>query len=244
MTPIDDEMLIAFADGELDSDRRGLVEAALASDPALRGRLDRHQRLRARIAEHYAPIAEESLPDRFTTLLANSATKKDNVLSLAEARKKRAQPGWKSFAALAATLVLGLFGGTMITPGGESAIALEEGAIMARGGLAKALDTQLASDPAATDTRIGVTFAARDGRLCRTFDSVVVTGLACRDGAGWRIEAMTRGSDPQSVEYRQASSSNPLVLAAAQELMAGEPFDAAAERLARAAGWRNDSKRD
>jgi len=42
-------------------------------------------------------------------------------------------------------------------------------------------------------------------------------------------------------EFRQAGSGNPLVLQAAQEIMAGEPLDAAAERRARDSGWRGSS---
>ena len=111
--------------------------------------------------------------------------------------------------------------------------------MVAQGQLASALDTQLASAQAPdAATRIGTSFAATDGRLCRTFDSAAMAGLACRGDAGWQLIMTTAGSASQHGEFRQAGSANPLVAQAAQDLMAGEPFDAAAERHARDAGWR------
>jgi len=46
------------------------------------------------------------------------------------------------------------------------------------------------------------------------------------------------GSRASTSGYAQAGSADPSLMAAAQELMAGEPLDAAAEASARAAGWK------
>ena len=65
---------------------------------------------------------------------------------------------------------------------------------VAQGPLAAALDTQLASaQPADAATRIGLSFAAADGRLCRTFDSAALSGLACRGGEGWQLMMTAAG---------------------------------------------------
>jgi hypothetical protein len=112
--------------------------------------------------------------------------------------------------------------------------------MVAQGELAHALDTQLASAQASgAATRIGVSFAAADGRFCRTFDSAAVAGLACHGDAGWQLMLTAPGAGPAASELRQAASGDPHVLATAQELMAGEPLDAAAERRARDSGWRH-----
>ncbi len=58
MSRITDEMLMAYADGELEPGARAEVERALAEDPALRGALDVQQRLRSRLAGHFAPVAD------------------------------------------------------------------------------------------------------------------------------------------------------------------------------------------
>ena len=45
------------------------------------------------------------------------------------------------------------------------------------------------------------------------------------------------GSQAGKAEYAQAGSTDPALMAAAQEMMAGDPLDAPAEVRARAAGW-------
>ena len=50
MTDIDEAMLIAWVDGELDEVTRRRVDRAVADDPALAARLEQHRRLRARLA--------------------------------------------------------------------------------------------------------------------------------------------------------------------------------------------------
>jgi len=231
---IDDDILMAFADGELDEISRARVERAVAADPALRARLEQQQRLRATLAAFYGPTAEEEVPERFRAMLDT------NVVHFAAARPQHARPLWQSFAALAATLVLGLaLGRTLLMPA-AGPVGVENGTMVAQGPLAGALDTQLASAQAPdAATRIGTSFAAADGRLCRTFESAAMAGLACKGDQGWQLMMTAAGRAAPQSSYRQAGSADPLVAQAAQELMAGEPFDAVAERQARDSGWRH-----
>jgi hypothetical protein len=233
MTEIDDEMLMAFADGELNAIDRARVEKAVAEDPGLRARLAAQQALRARLSAFYGPTAEEEVPDRFRAMLETK------VVDLSAARARSARPMWQTFSALAATLVLGLaIGRAMPWPGGGGPVGFDHGAIVAQGDLARALDTQLASAPAPGEaTRIGLSFAAADGRLCRTFEGQALSGLACRGERDWQLLVTAPGAGAARTDYRQAAS-NSLVLQAAQELMAGEALDGAGERQARDAGWR------
>lgn len=232
---IDDETLIGFADGELDPERSRAVERALAADPALRGRLERQRRLRARVAAHYAPVADEPVPERIAALLSPADSK---IASIAEARARRMRPMWQSVTALAATLLLGLVAGSLV-PRGGGPVAVEDGAMVARGPLAAALERSLASEQSGgEETRIGVSFAAADGRFCRTFDAPALSGLACRGDGGWRIVTAAAPDAAAKGEFRQASSGSRIVLEAAQELMADAPLDAEGERRARDGGWR------
>jgi Putative zinc-finger len=228
---IDDDLLMAYADGELDEVSRARVERAIAEDPALRARLDQQQRLRATLAAHYGPTAEEEVPGHLRAMLET------NVVGFAP--RPRSLPLWRGFAALAASLVLGLaLGRTLLAPAGGP-IGIEHGTMVAQGPLAGALDMQLASaQPADAPVRIGLSFAAADGRLCRTFDSAALSGLACRGETGWQVMMTAAGAGGPRGDYRQAGSGSPLVAQAAQELMAGEALDAAGERRARDAGWR------
>lgn len=231
---IDDDMLMAFVDGELDDVGRTRVERALAGDPDLQARLEVQQRLRARLAAHYGPTAEEDAPERFRAMLET------NVVPFPAATPRAGRPLWQTLTALAATLVLGLvIGRTLLAPAPDGPIAVEGGTMVARGELAAALDTQLASaQPRDAATRIGVTFARNDGRACRTFDSQAATGIACRNDSGWQVMMTAAGAGGPRADYRQAGSENLIIQQAAQEMMAGEPYDDAAERRARDSGWR------
>ena len=237
---IDDERLMAYLDGELDAAGRAIVEEALARDEALRARLEAQRQLRDRLAAHYGPVAEEPIPDRFRQLLDPP------VVDLADARRRRATARlmWQSVAALAATLVLGLVLGGQI-PRAAGPVRSDHGTLYADGDLARQLDTQLASMPTVgAATRVGVSFARADGTFCRTFQGPALGGLACRDGERWRLVVTAPGTGESQAQYRQAASGNALVMQAAQELMAGEPLDAAGERRARDSGWRRDALAD
>ena len=240
MMAIDDDMLMAFVDNELDEVGRARVERALAEDPALKARLEQQQRLRDRLAAYYDPTVEEEVPERLRAMLET------NVVAFPAASARPARPLWQTLTALAATLVLGLaVGRTLLAPApGAGPFAVEDGTMVARGDLAEALETQLASaQPQDSATRIGVTFARNDGRPCRTFDSQAAAGIACRTDNGWQVMMTAAGSGPQRGDYRQAGSENLLVQQAAQDMMADEPYDDAAERRARDSGWRSSSPR-
>jgi hypothetical protein len=240
---IGDETLAAYADGELHGIRLAEVERALAEHPELRARLAEHQRLRSRLAAHYAPVAEEPVPERFEAMLRASAAEDVKIVDFAAAKQRRAKPAWRSLTALAATFVAALALGQTLPPlfgpaGQGAPVEVADGMLLARGGLAAALDGQLAADQGGA-TRIGVSFAAADGRFCRSFEDPDLSGLACRGDSGWQLVATAPGRAASEGQYRQASSGSALILAAAQEMMAGEPLDSAAERRARDSGWRN-----
>ena len=229
---IDDDILMAYADGELDEIGRMRVERAVAADPALRARLAQQQKLRETLAAFYGPTAEEEVPERFRAMLDT------NVVPFAAARAQR--PLWRTLSALAATLLLGVALGRALLLPAAGPVGIVNGTMVAQGPLAAALDTQLASTQAPdAATRIGTSFAAADGRLCRTFDSAAMAGLACKGDRGWQLMMTAAGSASPQGGYRQAGSADPLVAQAAQELMAGEPFDAAAELRARDSRWRH-----
>ena len=235
MNEVDDEMLMAYVDGELGPDARDAVERALAASPTLREEVQRQHMLRSSLGAFYAPVAEEEAPERLRAMLAPEA-KGAEIVDFAAARDRR-RPVFAlpHFAAMAASLAVGVIATQLaLAPAGP--VTVESGALLAQGHLAEALETQLASAGAAGDTRIGLTFADREGRICRTFESPAVSGIGCRGDAGWVLPMTSAGRNAGEAEYRQASS--PLVMEQAQAMMAGAPLDAAAEAAAKAKGWR------
>ncbi|MBK5265078.1 MAG: anti-sigma factor [Alphaproteobacteria bacterium] len=241
---ITEEMLVAFADGELDPKAREVVMRAVAADPELARKLAAHQRLRETLSNHFAPIAKEPVPGHLRALLEQSSESgPTNVVSLSAVRAERAHaqprrwlPAWGNMAAIAATLVLGLAVGQAMH-GGGGPVSVSDGAMVAGGSLEKTLDTELASAQGTGDeSRIGLTFRSKSGDICRTFEGQAMSGLACHADGAWRLEQLLPGAATGSA-YRQASAGDPRLAASVQDMIAGTPFDANAERVARNKGW-------
>ena len=228
---VNDEMLMAFADGELGPEDAAAVERALAEDPALRVSLDVQRKLKARLAQAYAPVMEEALPSRLTGLL------EERVIDFASARERKARRfAWPQLAAMAASLAVGIVAGSLVSGPGGGPVAVEDGAMLARGELADALETRLASaQPPVAQTRIGISFEDDQGRFCRTFEAPALGGIACRSESGWAL-VMAAAAARATTEYRQAGAS--LVMEQAQAMMADAPLDAEAERRALERGWK------
>ena len=225
-----DDTLMAYADGELDPAERAAIEQAMRTDPAIAAAVERHRALRADVGAAFAGILDEPVPARL--LPAAPA----NVVSLEAVREKRRRWSWPEWGALAATLVVGVLAGKMI-PGGGPAIAGNGNQVVARGELASALDRQVGGR---TDgaVQVGVSFAARDNRYCRSFVMGTSAGLACREGGQWKIPVLTEAEREAAGGYRQAGSAlPPAVLDAIDARIAGKPLDAAGEEAARARGW-------
>lgn len=226
----DSATVAAFTDGELDDLTARRVAREAETDAALAAEIARHRALKARLAAHYAPIAEEPVPGRLRALLVDPRIDTSMAVRREVKCSRFAPIHW---GAIAASLVLGLaVGAKPWMP--EAAVTSAGGALVASGPLAEALDTQLASNQLAdAGVRIGLSFRDRDGRYCRSFEGRTLSGIGCRDDAGWALERTMRGQG--GADYRQASSGELAAVAAA--MMEGAPLDAAAERAARGRGW-------
>ena len=224
---IEPEMLMAYADGELDPLNAKRVERAIAGDPALAQEVERHRALRKRVSDSFAPVADEQVPDWLAALL------KSNVVDLPTPKTRPILSRWRAAAALAACLVLGLTIGISVSRGPVSSGA---GGLYASGSLAAALDDQVGGADGAV--KVAVSFRDKQGAYCRVFSSSATDGIACRDASGWALRRTQQGSTTQHGDYAQAGSPDPDLMAAAQDMMAGEPLDAKAEAAARGAGWR------
>lgn len=231
MTDIDEAMLIAWVDGELDEVTRRRVNRAVADDPALAARLEMHRRLRNRLSGHYAPIASEPVPSAIEAPLRESA----KVVTMSQPGGSRWR-NWGMSGAIAASLLLGVAVGQW-TNGAGDPVLVRDGAMVAGGHLKSALDTQLASAQVGVPIRIGLSFRRKEGGWCRSFDGDAVAGVACREGDEWRIQQLLPGGGERAT-YRQAASGDPRIMATVDALIAGDPADARREAAAKAGGWR------
>ncbi|HEV7913372.1 MAG TPA: zf-HC2 domain-containing protein, partial [Albitalea sp.] len=217
---ISDEMLLAYVDGELDPTERAEVEAAMAADPAIAQRIDQQRSLRKLLGSAYDPVLHEELPPRL--LAAAQAPAKARVVDLAAARKSRATPAeprssrwtWQQWGGMAACLVAGVLAGRMgwfSLPGDD--ITSRGGQLVARGTLAQALSTQLASQQAPdAPVKIGVSFLSRGDEYCRSFTLKAggSGGLACRRGHDWELRVLAQDKPAADGSLRQAASPIPL----------------------------------
>jgi hypothetical protein len=218
---IDDDTFFAWIDGELDGPEAARVAAIVADDPALSARADQHRAFGARLKAAFDPIAEVPRP---------SATVID--FGAAKAQRRSGLSARRDWAALAATLVVGLVTtGVFVERGG---VAWPE-PTLASGSIA-ALDTQLASAPAG-DVRIGLTFRNKGGTICRSYSLKASSGLACRDDGAWHVRGTFADTSGEG-NYRMAAGPDQRLVELIDKERATEPFDAVQEAAAKARSWR------
>lgn len=237
-----DEMLMAYADGELDLVARAEVEAAMASDPAVARAVERHRAVAAKLRKAYEGVLDEPLPPALAVLAGDEEAAA--VVDLAAARNARFGPArWRlpAWSAIAVSVLIGVLVGVLLVRGSASPYEETPAGLVARGELADGLESALASMSADSNVAIGVSFRHRDGRYCRTFTfrhGTSVAGLACRGRDDWKIELLA-DAPVEAGDVRAAASMPAPVARAVDVAIAGEPFDAKAEAAAREAGWRN-----
>lgn len=262
---IEEHILMAYLDGELDAGQAARVEAQIAGDPGLAAQVARQRALRARLRQAYDAELEEPVPEALVRLALGET---DGVPAASAAqpapespaasgpsdggasvlafpgtrlRSRRLRPLWTHVGALAAGVVLAVIALPLLR---NEAAPWESGSqgLQARGALAKALDTGLASGPQAQGgVALSVSFRNRQDQYCRAFtlSRQQLAGLACRDAQGWRLPVLAQTPPAAQGELRTAGTAlPPAVLDAIDAGMEGEALDAAGERAARDRGWR------
>ena len=227
------EDIAAFADGELSGEREAQVAAAVKADPELAQQVERHMALKSTLTGHYAPVLGQPVPDRLAAMLAEpyQAEVVDFAAAREERESRRRLPhwGWIAGPALAASLALAVF---LPGQGGDAPAYADTQ-------LAAILDDRLvAGQSQAEETRVLLSFRSEEGRYCRAFSGSAGGGIACHDDEGWKLEAVRKGSEGASTDYRMAGAGDAEILALAQDMAAGPALDAEAEKSARAQGWR------
>lgn len=234
----DDEKFFAWLDGELSGEEAAEMEAKVAADPRLARLAEQHRALVSRLRGTFEAVAEAPVPQLLAgTLRAPDAEIIDLAARKAE-RQRRIWPNPAHWAAMAATLALGLLVGTLVRQPGGAPLEIDRGGIYAAAAIDQALDAQLAGAPASDDVRVGLTFRDQGGAICRSFAGAEASGLACRDGERWRVRGLFAAPEGQASEYRMAAGMDPNLAGLIDSTMAGEPFDAEQERAAKQRGWR------
>ena len=236
---VEDDKFFAWLDGELAPGEAAEVERQVAADPELARRAAEHRALGAGLRDAFATVAAAPIPEALERAVRPEPS---NVVELSGWRKRLARPfggPGAQWAAMAATLALGLLVGTALNSGGGvSPVELRDGQIYAAGAIDQALDRQLASAGPDGDVRIGLTFRDQSGTICRSFEGAAASGLACRDDGDWRLRGLFAAPKGAATDYRMAAGPDPQLMELVDSAIAGEPFDAAQEQAARERGWR------
>ncbi len=233
---IDETKVYAWLDGELEASDAARVEAAVAADPRLARLAERHRALGARLRGAFDTVAAAPVPDR---LAATAKSLPAEVVELGSSRARKHWAPMPQWAAIAASLVIGIGLGTTLT--GErsaSPVEMRGGKIIAAAGLDQALDGQLAGSGVGSGIRVAMTFRDQAGTVCRSFTGERSSGLACRAGDDWQVRGLFAAPEGQGGDYRMAAGTDPNLAALIDSTIAGDAFDAEQEKSARDAGWR------
>lgn len=232
---VKDELFFAWLDGALPPDEAARVAEEVAADPELASLAAQHRAMQARLRSAFDSVAEAPVPERLRAALEAQPA----VVDLYAARRALRHSRWRAprqWAAIAASLAVGIFIGTAVERPGASPVEVSGGKFYASAALDRSLERELASSPEG-DIRIGLTFRDRNGAVCRTFSEPGASGLACRDQDRWELRGLFGAPRAPAGEYRMAAGMDPNLAALVDSTMAGEPFDATEERSAKQRGW-------
>lgn len=266
MTPIPDEMLMAYADGELTPEESKALEGLLSRDPVLRTRLAPFAETRAQLAAVFGPTLHEPVPDRLVAVIARAASpQRDNrrkpavaqrIHDVLEAARLALFPAGFNMAmaaSVAALLTVGAATGWLAGRSAQPGMIEAAGpGLVATGALAHALETSpsgSASSPDGSGASIVpvLSFRSAHNGICREYRIAETdaasgfAGLACRAPDGiWRVALhVETAKQPPSGGYQTATASNvPAVDAFVESMISGDALGKEDETALMKTGWK------
>lgn len=216
---INDERLMAYADGVLPPDEAAEVERAIAEDEDLAEKVAVFADSRAMVKRALGPAAP--VPDKLAATIramaeADAAKRQApagsaQVIDLAS--RRRTVPFWQLPLAASVALAVGVFGGWLGKPesgaGGLAVAMVDEPALVEALAVVKSGETRQIGEG------IGFTAIAsfRDGagQLCREFEQDraggdTVVAVACRDDQAWTVRFAVAAAASDATGYAPASS--------------------------------------
>ncbi|HMR29408.1 MAG TPA: hypothetical protein PKA13_01220 [Geminicoccaceae bacterium] len=226
MREADDDMLLAYADGQLDPVNAARIARHLAVNPAAREKVRRFEESAALARAAYAHVLDEPVP---AALIA--AIGADTALRPPSRWRRRQAPVWTLPLAASVALAIGWwYGGTDASPTDLLSATLEHAAS------GQQRDDGVMSITASTAYPAG-------GRWCREFirhrGGALAAGFACREPTGlWSVEALVPAGDPQA--YVPAAEEPSPVLELIEAARTGPALPADRESALIARGWSGD----
>lgn len=258
MLEVSDEMLMAYADRELDAATSARVMEVVGNDPTLLAKLRVFEQTRDVVGVAFDQVLNEPVPERLSRLLVPVP-----VSGVRHTDNGRARSGlWEDFRrwlgsgssfapalAAAAVAIVAVAGGWGLKTWTSPEMAPGAGMVLADGTagglLHKALETE-GLDQSVTEDGAGTvtprfTFKDKAGRYCRQYTMETAAanefvGVACRKtGGGWILEIQTAVAG-NSGTFTPAGDS-PEITSKVGSMIEGEFLDSAEDAALIAKGW-------
>jgi hypothetical protein len=226
MIELNDEVLSAFLDGQLDEPRRLAVEQALAADPGARVRLERMR--------HADALLRAAIPEL-------PASANDPLVASIERTGPRSARRTIFFGAAAAACLLAATCGVLL---GRSLLRAPDAWVDASGLVGGALLQvleQRASGQRAATLEVMLSTQLRDGRFCRQFAVAARPGgegVACRNPSTGRWQLLGWDAAVVSSDGFRPAGGSELLDGMLDRLGAGEALTVERERVLIERGWR------
>ncbi|WP_298914429.1 hypothetical protein [uncultured Roseobacter sp.] len=241
-----DEELMAYADGELGTERALQLDAALVSNAALNLRLETFAETRELSQKSFEKALHEPVPEHLVQKVRNLAAEyqthapPEDRKIIAFGQKSVSAPFWKLPLAAALALAVGLGAGLLVSTDSTQSARGIVLATLTEVELNDLLDTVPSGEleQLADSTQITPIATFYDGSqtLCREFelrstDGPTVVSVACEQNGTWNLRLAVATAKMDENGYVPASSLQALD-AYLDGLNAGPPLDPAAEAAA------------
>jgi hypothetical protein len=247
----DDELLMAFVDGELDPRQQAEVAAAAAADEDIARRIEHFRETRRLAKAAYAPDLDAPVPDALRDKIAGAvaaATAKKETSRVIPLPTRSAKgvagvrAGWSLPLAASIAALAGALAGYWFTSGGLVGSGQQQLALgpVAESAIAEALSGTPSGSEYTTEqsSRVQMIVSFRDGKgaLCREFELIPQSaapslGIACRNKEAWQITFAQTLTEGAGGGYSPASAA-PVVDAYLETLAAGSPLSVEEEKAA------------
>ena len=222
---IDDQVLSAFLDAELNDEQMQIVRASIADDETLCDRLAELAAVDQHVKQYSKQIDEQPVPDSISALLAEGEN--HNVVSMTKTKPTPVKT--LSAMAIAASAIFAITL-TFMQPGDNKYEVL---AATPSGVEASYSDGSITPQ---------LSFTNQQGQLCRVYldrqPQQVSQNLACRNDQGWVEKTAPIAVQDNQQSYQTASASNPLDTLL-DEMMVGTALNAEQEQHAIATNWQS-----
>lgn len=268
MVNLSDEMLMAYADGQLSAQDRARVDAILKSDPESRARLRVFMATGPSLGLLFqqpmnepppAHLVEFVLKHRPRTRSRRTASQRPSIV-LGTLRKMFPwdASAWHIAFASGAMIVSGMAGGWLLrgaftgpSGGADDLVAFEDGTLFAEGMLQRALEAAPSGKEVALSSaakmKATLTFKSHHQTYCREYEIVTgasenYAGLGCRNEDGkWAIQVNAATANHRAHEDKTAPAGNEnlgALEAAIDKLMEGDALGREEEATLIKNGWR------